>query len=515
MPVDLANRASDNTSVVPLTKKEAQYKALMVDFTDLYKTLSKITTGIIPIKNIFTENNTIYIVKEYIELISLKDYINKFPSNSLSWYKCKPIFLKINSILSKVHRNGLIHRGISPYTIFFDKLENIYIDGFCISCVRTARSELTAELFEGYSAPEQYQTNGWQGTWTDVYGAAATLYTVLTSYKLPQFEQRTDDEKLLLGKNKLLIPKEIAITIIKAITLNHKNRTQTIDQFNLELIGDDVSPSNTAIYCTSNLKEPQIKKTTKGLKIMKTKKNIKLLIISFLLLIVILTIILGINFYKSLTTLNKTDKINEDYIEKNPWLFDETSHLENDETIKKQSLGQSNSNNQLTPKNLLTLPNFVGEQIDTIKGNSLYTNKLKFITEYEYSESNVNEVIHQNPLPGVSLKDSKKLTVILKVSKGPEYVEVPDIIGKPITDAKNLLNELQINYEIVEVYDKNYKKDVINQMNKNPGEKIIKNKEILVLRIKSSQLLDDDTSPSITPSNENEEELSTSSTNEE
>lgn len=504
MPVDITNRVFNSSSIIPLAKKEAQYKALMVDFTDLYKTLANIATGVIPIKDIFVENNTVYIVKEYIELVSLKDYISKFASNSLSWYKCKPIFLKINSILSKIHRNGLIHRGISPYTIFFDKSENIYISEFCISCVRTAKSELTAELFEGYSAPEQYQTDGWQGTWTDVYSVAATLYTVLIGQKLPPFEQRTDDEKLLLEKNKLMIPKEIATTIIKAITLNHRDRTQTIDQFNIELIGDDIPSSNTAIYSTSNLKDLQIKNNAKGYNFMYTKKNIKLLIISFLFLISILIIIFGVYFYKNLINSEKVNKIDEEYVEKNPWLFEKTSNGENDKDIKNQPLGQSNANNQLYLKDLLTLPNFVGEQIDTVKGNSIYTSKLKFIIEYEFSESNANEIIHQNPLPGISLKDTKSLNVMLKVSKGPEYVEVPDIIGKPIADAKDLLQKLQIKYEIVEVYDKNYKKDIINQMNKNPGEKIIKNKDILVLRIKSSQLLDDNATSSVSHSNEAE-----------
>lgn len=481
MPINLAKRSIDNNYVLPNAEKRAQYKALMVDFIDLYKTLSTIpmSSGIIPIKEIFTENNTVYIIKDYIKLISLKKHLNKYPDHSLSWYQCKSIFLKINSILSKLHRYGIIHRGISPYNIFIDKLNNIYIDGFCISCVRTAHSELQAELYEGYSAPEQYQANEWQGTWTDVYSLAATLYTTLTNKILPPINERTNDNYLLLEKNKLIIPKEIAIAITKAIRPNYRLRTQTVEQFNLELIGEDFPGDNTSIYETSNLKQAKNMKKED-----ETKKMKNIIIIFILLLIAIFSSIIGINLFKSING-SSVEKIDEEYIEKNPWLFDETS------TSETNSLGYSNNTLQ-AQNHLNVLPNFIGEQIKDLQGNKLYSSKLNFIIEKEFSESIEGEVIQQDPQPGISLKEDK-LDVILKVSRGPEYIDVPDVIGKPISEAENLLKELKIQYKIVEVYDKNYKDDVINFMNKNPGDKIIKNKEILILRIKSSQLKNNST----------------------
>ena len=161
MPENISFRATNNRYILPYKNKEAQYKALMVDFIDLNKTLSTISQGIIPIKNIWAENNTIYVIKEYIDLISLKQYLDKISTHWLSWYQCKPLFLKLNTILSQIHKYGLIHRGVSPYNIYLSKNDKkVYLDGFCISCVRTANSELSDELYQGFSAPEQYQTNG-------------------------------------------------------------------------------------------------------------------------------------------------------------------------------------------------------------------------------------------------------------------------------------------------------------------------------------------------------------------
>lgn len=479
-PVNLSKRSSDDFRITPLLNKEAQYKALMIDFIDLYQVLSNMSSkGIIPILDVFQENNTVYIVKEYIDLISLTNYLSLCPNGSLSWYKCKSIFLKINSILSNIHHQGLIHRGICPNNIYFDKFKKIYIDGFSIACVRTAHSELTDELYEGYSAPEQFQTDGWQGTWTDVYGVATTLYRSLTGSTL------SFNDSLNNKQNQSMMPQEVLNAIISATKFNYKERTKTIDEFNTQLLDEDFN-SNTTIYDTSKLTNQNNYKNyysnhrNKGDNKMKKTKISLIIIISSIILVFIIA---GVNIIKILRNTSSTQKIDEKYIEKNSWLFDDSSA---NQTYVNEKLGKSSNKNTVT-LSMKILPNFVGEQISNITNNKLYKSKLNFTTEEEFSESPKGEIIHQDPLPGVSLNKSN-LNVILKVSKGPDYVEVPDIIGHPIEEAENILKSLEIKYEIFEVYDENYTKDVINFMDKKPGDKVIKNKDVLILRVKSSEI---------------------------
>lgn len=503
MPQNIAVRVADNNYILPIKNKEAQYKALMVDFIDLNKTLFKISNipGIIPIKNIWAENNTVYVIKEYLNIISLRQYLDMKPNRCLSWYKCKPILMKLNDMLIQIHSAGIIHRGISPYNIYLDRQNKIYIDGFCISCVRTANSELMGELYKGYSAPEQYQTNGWQDTWTDVFGVAATLYNILTGETI-NFNNKNE------LKNKEMMPNEVMIAIINATEPNYKKRTQTIYKFNSELL-DEIFDSRTAVYDVDNLRS--IKSLKSGKRRSYMKKYI--IIITVLILFVILSV-MGINLLKTLRGNTSTQKIDDEYIEKNSWLFDEVTSqnsLDNE-----NNLGDSQTKST-TEAIIKTLPNFVGEQLNYIKNNKSYIKKLNLIIEEQFSEAPKGEVIHQEPSPGMSIKNNK-LDVILTVSKGPEYIEVPDLINKSISEAETILKSLKIKYEIVEVYDKSYKKDVINFMSKNPGDKIIKNKEILVLRVKSSQL---DNSPSnVSPAIDSQEnaqsvsESSFSSTNE-
>lgn len=478
-PFNLSKRSSDDFRIIPLLNKEAQYKALMIDFIDLYQVLSNMSSkGIIPILDVFQENNTVYVVKEYIDLISLTDYLSLCPNGSLSWYKCKPIFLKINSILSNIHQQGLIHRGICPNNIYFDKFKKIYIDGFSIACVRTAHSELKDELYKGYSAPEQFQTDGWQGTWTDVYGVATTLYRSLTGLTF------SFNDNLNNKQNQSMMPQEVLNAIISATKLNYKERTKTIDEFNTQLLDEDFN-SNTTIYDTSKLKNQNnytnnnSNKNNRGKNKMKKNKISIIIIISSIILVFIIA---GVNIIKILRNSSSTQKIDEKYIEKNSWLFDDTSA---NQPSTNEKLGKSN--NKSTTMSMKILPNFVGEQISNVKNNKLYKSKLNFTIEEEFSESPKGEIIHQDPLPGVSLNKSN-LHVILKVSKGPDYVEIPDVVGHPIEEAENILKSLEIKYEIFEVYDKNYTKGVINSMDKNPGDKIIKNKDVVILRVKSSEI---------------------------
>lgn len=478
-PVNLSKRSPEDFRIIPLLNKEAQYKALMIDFIDLYQVLSNMSSkGIIPILDVFQENNTVYVVKEYIDLISLTDYLSLCPNGSLSWYKCKPIFLKINSILSNIHQQGLIHRGICPNNIYFDKFKKIYIDGFSIACVRTAHSELKDELYKGYSAPEQFQTDGWQGTWTDVYGVATTLYRSLTGLTL------SFNDNLNNKKNQSMMPPEVLNAIISATKFNYKERTKTIDEFNTQLLDEEFN-SNTTIYDTSKLKNQNNctnnsnKKSNRGKNKMK-KTKISIIIIIFSIILVF--IIAGVNIIKILRNSSSTQKIDEKYIEKNSWLFDDTSA---NQPSTNEKLGKSNNKSSTTSMKIL--PNFVGEQISNVKNNKLYKSKLNFTIEEEFSESPKGEIIHQDPLPGVSLNKSN-LHVILKVSKGPDYVEIPDIVGHPIEEAENILKSLEIKYEIFEVYDKNYIKGIINSMDKTPGDKVIKNKDVVILRVKSSEI---------------------------
>lgn len=107
----------------------------------------------------------------------------------LSWDRVKELFPPILTTLSLVHSAGIIHRGISPQTILVTEKNELKLIDFQISAGRTTGTEIACEMYPGYSAPEQYSSAEWQGTWTDVYGISATLYRVLTAVCLQNLFQ--------------------------------------------------------------------------------------------------------------------------------------------------------------------------------------------------------------------------------------------------------------------------------------------------------------------------------------
>ena len=179
--------------------------------------------------DVFCENNTAYAVYEYINGISLKTYLAN-SAGEIAWEQAKELFSPFFTTLSLIHSAGIIHRGISPTTIFVtDKLE-LKLTGFAISAARTTGTEIACEVFTGFAAPEQY-TNEINGTWTDVYGIAAVLYRCLTGCTPTEAIARSGGslmEPMMINRN---IPANISAVIMEGLELSPDRRIRTITEF--------------------------------------------------------------------------------------------------------------------------------------------------------------------------------------------------------------------------------------------------------------------------------------------
>ena len=177
MPEQLCSRVPNSAEINVSYAHLAQYKALMAEYTELNKALARLRnlSHLNPALDLFAENNTTYAVYEYLEGRTLLDYL-KENAGELSWNTVRRIFPPLFTTLSLLHNAGVLHRGISPETIFVTDKGELKLRGFCISAVRTADTELDAELYDGYAAPEQYRADTQQGTWTDVYAILCSVF---------------------------------------------------------------------------------------------------------------------------------------------------------------------------------------------------------------------------------------------------------------------------------------------------------------------------------------------------
>lgn len=234
MPINLCTRVKDKPTISVNYNNLAKYKAFMAEYTELNKALARLrnNTNINPVLDMFAENNTTYTVFEHIEGVKLLDFL-KENAGELSWEQVSRIFPPLFTTIGILHNAGMIHRAISPETIYINDKGELKLSGFCISAVRTANAGLEYELFKGYAAPEQYSasSSSRQGSWTDVYSVCALLYRMLTGCMPTDSLRRLQNDDLcepyVLNGN---IPRHVSRVIMEGMNLSGRDRIQTITE---------------------------------------------------------------------------------------------------------------------------------------------------------------------------------------------------------------------------------------------------------------------------------------------
>ena len=234
MPINLCTRVKNKATISVNYNDLAKYKAFMAEYTELNKSLARLRndSNINPVLDMFAENNTTYTVFEHIDGVKILDFL-KENAGELSWEQVSKIFPPLFTTIGRLHNAGIIHRAISPDTVYITKKGELRLSSFCISAVRTANAGLEYELFKGYAAPEQYSasSSSRQGSWTDVYGICALLYRALTGCMPDDSINRTKHDDLhephMLNSQ---IPQHVSRVIMNGMNLESSNRVQTITE---------------------------------------------------------------------------------------------------------------------------------------------------------------------------------------------------------------------------------------------------------------------------------------------
>lgn len=234
MPANFCTRVKGKTTISVNYNNLAKYKAFMAEYTELNKSLAQLrnNSNINPVLDMFAESNTTYTVFEYLDGEKMLKYL-KDNAGELSWEQVSKLFPPLFTTIGILHNAAIIHRAISPETIYINSKGELKLSGFCISAVRTADAGLEYELFKGYSAPEQYSasSSSRQGSWTDIYGICALLYRALTGCMPVDSLSRLKNDDLcepaMLNRN---IPPHVSKTIMDGMKLNSDERIQTITE---------------------------------------------------------------------------------------------------------------------------------------------------------------------------------------------------------------------------------------------------------------------------------------------
>ena len=186
----------------------------------------------------FEANNTAYIIMEYLDGMTLKQLLND--EGQLAFEKAINIIFPVINSLGKVHEQQLIHRDISPENIFLCNDGKIKILDFGSAKFAANQNEktYTIVLKHGYAPVEQYSTRSEQGTWTDVYAVAATLYRMITGIRPIDSIERVNNDTLKSPKELgVRLPDYANEAIMNALCVDSKYRTRTMQSFKRGLSG--------------------------------------------------------------------------------------------------------------------------------------------------------------------------------------------------------------------------------------------------------------------------------------
>jgi len=200
--------------------------------------------GVVDVRDFFEENNTAYIIMEYLDGVDLKNYLRE--KGTLTPEHTIQLLLPVMNSLKKVHAQGLIHRDISPDNIMIigDKVKLLDF-GAARTVSAAANKSLSVMLKPGYAPEEQYRSKGDQGPWTDIYALCATMYKCITGITPDDATQRVfSDEVKTPSALNILIKPEIERAIMRGMSVHQTDRYQCIDDLIRGLQGIDVATAS-------------------------------------------------------------------------------------------------------------------------------------------------------------------------------------------------------------------------------------------------------------------------------
>ncbi len=416
LPERLANRDDDGKTVVVIRNAQDVYYSLLNKFLALWRNLARVRgfSALIPVIDIIEENNTAYAVTEYIESLSLREFLLRSKTGYLNWEKAKVLFMPVLSLLSNLHQLGIVHYGISPDTLLIGRDGKLRLSGFSIPEARFERTQIPAELFDGYTPLEQYGYDLESGEWSDVYSFCAVVYRSLVG-SVPQdaISRSTSDKLIIPARYAEIIPVYVINALMNGLQIDPLERTKDIETLREEL---SATPSN-VVSSYSGVKVPSSDGKDAPVYVTTDEDSPMQTILKTFL------IILGVGL-----------------IGFAGWLVYDKIINAPEEAPVEDNTGVAET---------VEVPNFVNSSYDLIAQNPVQNDRFTIKSVSEYSTKvEKGYIISQSIEPGKVVE--KGTEIVFVISKGPEYVVVPPVQDLDADLAKAQLEEAGFVVKIIE-----------------------------------------------------------------
>ena len=396
LPITLTAERTAESTLRPKTGSEVLFKTTRMDFADLYRSIQRITpaNGLEAVLDVVEANNSVYAILENLGGTPLDQWLENHPGTIRPDDACtmlQPVFEGV----AAMHKIGLVHRGICPENIRVMENNRCRLAGYATVGLRTAGSGLREQLYEGYSAPEQYSTAEFEGRYTDEYSLAAVFYRMVCGQApVPAAQRMVADSNPRAKSVNGSLPLYVSQVLQLGLRLRPMERIQTVPQLYQALSSKEYTAE-----LTRTMKPETPVRTAPP----EPERKEHLLSLKALLagIVILLSILILLTLWSVLS-----------------------QHIHQPAASAAES--EPASSEVMVPQNLV--PNFIGMDYTQVQNNREYTSMYLFYVTEEYSDTApAGQIIQQEPSADTVLKAGE--TIRLVVSKGPQMAEMPNIIG--------------------------------------------------------------------------------------
>ena len=210
MPTSLATRNPGELLPQVQPDKLSLYRLGLKSFFEEGRSLAQIShASVVSVLNFFRENETVYMVMNFLEGGTLQDFI--ISARDLKKQKIfrestiRSLFDEILRGLRIVHQHKMLHLDIKPANIFItDDNKAVMIDFGAAREVLSKEGNFIRPMYTpGFAAPEMYRRDTSMGPWTDIYAIGACIYACMQGYPPHDAPQRLEKDKLSLSLSRL------------------------------------------------------------------------------------------------------------------------------------------------------------------------------------------------------------------------------------------------------------------------------------------------------------------------
>lgn len=210
LPASLVSRAPGDLLPQVAPEKLSLYRLGLKSFFEEGRSLAQIShASVVSVMNFFRENETVYMVMNYLEGASLQEYI--LIARDLKQEKVfrestiRSLFDEILRGLRIVHQHKMLHLDIKPANIFItDDNKSVLIDFGAAREVLSKEGNFIRPMYTpGFAAPEMYRRDSAMGPWTDIYAIGACMYACMQGYPPVEAPQRMSNDRMTLALKKL------------------------------------------------------------------------------------------------------------------------------------------------------------------------------------------------------------------------------------------------------------------------------------------------------------------------